>query len=139
MTQAEGKAFYGRIKAIDAVIEAKAMAANALRLSLLPSGLRYDSDKVQTSPSDQLLSGYVRISDKLERLEAEMRQLMIERADAVAAIDAALERLEDKRESLAIMAYYVKREKVKDIARRMSYSEDMIYLLIRRGIENTQL
>lgn len=139
MTQAEGKAFYGRIKAIDAAIEAKAMAANALRLSLLPSGLRYDSDKVQTSPSDQLLSGYVRISDKLERLEADIRQLMIERAEAVAAIDAALERLEDKRESLAIMAYYVKREKVKDIARRMSYSEDMIYLLIRRGIENTQL
>lgn len=64
-----------RIKQIESQIR-------ALEFSLLPSGIRYDQDKVQTSPEDQTSKVVTQI-DRLERQADEMRQKIPQQVDAI--------------------------------------------------------
>ena len=47
-----------------------------LRLSLLPSGIRYDLDKVQTSPTDRMLEMVAKLTDMQER-ETDQKEALI--------------------------------------------------------------
>lgn len=62
--------FFKRVRDERADIETLQLRIKELQLSLLPSGIRYDTDKVQTSPTDQML----RVAAEVDALERQMQQ-----------------------------------------------------------------
>ena len=61
--------FFKTVRNERADIETLQLRIKELQLSLLPRGIRYDSDKVQTSPSDQMLE----VAAKVDALERKMQ------------------------------------------------------------------
>lgn len=76
--------FFKRVRAERADIETLQLRIKELQLSLLPRGFRYDTDRVQTSPSDQMLE----VAAKLDGLERKMqKQLRRLNEDMVRAME----------------------------------------------------
>ena len=73
-----------------------------LRYSLLPSGIRYDKDKVQTSPEDSTLNTFA----QLDEIEGELRQIVVKLYSARVAITNKALILPPK-ERQVILRYYV--------------------------------
>ena len=73
-----------------------------LRFSLLPSGITYDKEKVQTSPEDTTLNTFARIDE----LEGELRQIVVKLYSARVAITNKALILPPK-ERQVILRYYV--------------------------------
>lgn len=80
-----------RVRAERAEALSVQMQIDELRSSLLPSGIRYDTDKVQTSPADQMLEIAARV-DELQRKNAthlaRLTEDLIQAVDIVQKIDA---------------------------------------------------
>ena len=57
MEYREGRAYLSQVRTIESLIRQKLLLAEALRASLMPRAIQYDTDKVQTSPADQ--SGFM--------------------------------------------------------------------------------
>lgn len=100
-----------------------------LESCLLPAAIRYDKDKVMTSPEDQMS----KIVAEVNELEKEMNELQVKRSKQIKRIDKALSRLESEEERTAITMRYLNRTAVRDIADSMGYSEPTIYKLMRNG------
>ena len=76
--------FFKRVRAERADIETLQLRIKELQLSLLPRGFRYGTDRVQTSPSDQMLE----VAAKLDGLERKMqKQLRRLNEDMVRAME----------------------------------------------------
>lgn len=101
--------------------------------SLLPSGIRYDTLKVQTSPDDQMARVMAEV-DEYERQIREHLQKLIERQNIAFAHIGALER-SDFRQVLTL--YYLTGERLTwhQVADKMDLSEQRIYQLHNEAIE----
>ncbi|MBQ1294661.1 MAG: hypothetical protein IIY21_11520 [Clostridiales bacterium] len=97
------------------------------RYSLLPSGIRYDVDKVQTSPDDPMMRVYAEI-DKLERKIKEHLERLTTRYNIAMSNILLLDKSEH-RQVLAL--YYLGQERLTwaMVAEKMAYSEQHIYEL----------
>ena len=73
-----------------------------LRFSLLPSGITYDKEKVQTSPEDSTLNTFA----QLDEIEGELRQIVVKLYSARVAITNKALILPPK-ERQVILRYYV--------------------------------
>ena len=73
-----------------------------LRYSLLPSGITYDKEKVQTSPENLTLNTFAR----LDEIEGELRQIVVKLYSARVAITNKALILPPK-ERQVILRYYV--------------------------------
>ena len=73
-----------------------------LRYSLLPSGITYDKEKVQTSPEDSTLNTFA----QLDEIEGELRQIVVKLYSARVAITNKALILPPK-ERQVILRYYV--------------------------------
>jgi len=102
------------------------------RYSLLPSGIRYDVDKVQTSPDDPMMRVYAEI-DKLERKIKEHLERLTTRYNIAMSNILLLDKSE-YRQVLAL--YYLGQERLtwEMVAERMSFSEQRIYQLHNEAI-----
>lgn len=130
MNKEEGRAFLGEVRRIDSRIRRMKMQAETLRASLLPSGIRYDLDKVQTSAMDTLPD----IMARIDELEGEIIRLYIERAEAVLRIEAGIDSVEDPELREILTAFYSKGERARVIAKRMHYSRSGLYKMIDKAI-----
>ena len=75
--------FFKRIRNERSDVETLQLRIKELQLSLLPSGIRYDTDKVQTSPTDKMIE----VAAKVDALERQMqKKLTALNADMVRAI-----------------------------------------------------
>lgn len=124
-------AFMWRPVQLDREIRRKCLRVDELRMSLLPVGITYDGDRVQTSPGDRMA---VIMSEILE-LETQIRTLQENRATAILEIGAALDRLGDPAEACVLEYYYIGGMPVHTIADEMGYSVSHIYRLKRQGIQ----
>lgn len=104
--------------------------------SLLPSGIRYDTLKVQTSPDDQMARVMAEV-DEYERQIREHLQKLIERQNIAFAHIGALER-SDFRQVLTL--YYLTGERLTwhQVADKMDLSEQRIYQLHNEAIEELE-
>lgn len=100
-----------------------------LESCLLPAAIRYDKDKVQTSPSDQMSE----IVSRVIELEKEMQELQYNKSVQISKIDKAISQLESVEERTALSMRYINRVSVSDIAEAMGYSEKRIYQFMDRG------
>ena len=104
--------------------------------SLLPSGIRYDTLKVQTSPDDQMARVMAEV-DEYERQIREHLQKLIERQNTAFTHIGALER-SDFRQVLTL--YYLTGERLTwhQVADKMDLSEQRIYQLHNEAIEELE-
>ena len=91
MTLDETYDFLMQIRRKEIIIRRKETQRDELRACLLPGAIRYDRDRVQSTPTDKMADVIVRV-DELDR---EIEQLRREKASLVIEISDAIETLED--------------------------------------------
>lgn len=103
----------------------------ALRYTLMPSAIRYDMDKVQTSPIDALPDRMAQISELEDNL-MEMNQIyQIEINDIIKACNE----MGKEPEKTILMMQYVGGLSVIPIAGRLNYSVSYTYKLRSNGYD----
>lgn len=116
--------FFERIRNERADIETLQMRIKALQLSLLPSGIRYDTDRVQTSPTDKM----VEVASQVDALERKMKaKLTALNADMVKGI-SIVQAMPTPQYRQLITLYYLTSTKTSwdDVAAIMGYSTDHV-------------
>ena len=89
-----------------------------LESCLLPQGIRYDRDKVQTSPEDQLS----KVAARILELEKVRDQMIRERALLILEVQDSIDTLDSEPERLVLEAYFLSRMSMVSIAEMMHYS-----------------
>ena len=102
-----------------------------LRLSMYPSAIRYDRDKVQSSPSDPM----PRYAEKVDELQTQIKKLQLEYLEARDAITNVALTLNYKEQEV-IMLRYVARCSWRMIAFELNCTEDWVFKLHRKAVKN---
>ena len=102
-----------------------------LKSCLLPAAIRYDKDKVQTSPDDQMS----KIIAELQVLESKMAGVQQAKALRIEEIDKAINNLKSDEERTALTMRFINRIPVSEIALAMGYAEPTIYKFMNQGGE----
>lgn len=100
-----------------------------LRYSLLPSGIRYDKDKIQTSPMDQMLEALSEI-DHYERERLKVVKTLIDIRSIIARKLIIL----PQKEYFVLNEYYLRLRSIKNIADDMECSVQYVYRLRNNGL-----
>lgn len=103
-----------------------------LESCLLPAAIRYDRDKVQTSPDDSMSKTVAEVME----LEDRMKELQYLRAERIKDIDRAINSLSSDEERTVLSMRFINRVPVSDIAESMGYAEPTIYKFLKRGGEH---
>lgn len=104
----------------------------ALKLSTLPSAIRYDKDKIQSSPQnyqEKALADAVDLEYEIEEEIASMDELKIN-------VYNVINSLEDEEEQKLLLFYYYDVLSWQDVAAKMHRSESSIYDLRLIALEN---
>lgn len=105
-------------------------------LALLPSGIRYDRDKVQASPDDPMM----RLAVKLDRYEAELRKhqaaLLAKRTKAFRMVS----QLTDSTQRQVLELYFLggRRIRMWEVAKIIGYSEQSTYRIYKDALRNLE-
>lgn len=115
--------FFKTVRAERADIETLQLRIKELQMSLLPRGIRYDTDKVQTSPSDQMLE----VAAKLDALERKMQTKLVKlNNDMVKAMTIVQAMPTPEYRQLLTLRYLTGRMSWDQIAEVMGYSVDHV-------------
>lgn len=102
---------------------------DGVRLSVLPSGISYDRDNIQTSPVDPMPIYLEQVEALLEKLQ----KIKQERADAISDVIDLADDLDDN-EGTIIVLRFISEKSFPDIASDMHRSDRQIYRDYRRAI-----
>lgn len=102
-----------------------------LESCLLPAGIRYDKDRVQTSPDDTIS----KIVAEINGLERRISELQIKRAQRIEKIYDVLRDLPQDEWRTALTMRFINRKPVTEIADQMGYAEPTIYKFMNQGAE----
>jgi DNA-directed RNA polymerase specialized sigma24 family protein len=102
-----------------------------LETCLLPSGIRYDRDKIQTTPDDQMS----KLVSEIVELEKEMARVQVCKSNQITKIEEAVNSLESVEQRTALTMRYINRIPVTKIADEMGYAEPTIYKFMNQGGE----
>ena len=100
-----------------------------LRYCLLPSGIRYDKDKVQTSPMDQMLE----VLSEIDRYERERLKIVKALIDIRSIIARKIIVLPEK-EYYVLSQYYLHLRTIKEISEDLQITERHAFRLKNNGI-----
>ena len=122
--------FLMQIRRKEIIIRRKETQRDELRACLLPGAVRYDHDKVQSTPTDKMSDVMARV-DELDR---EIEQLRREKATLVIEISDAIEKLEDDNEKTVLTEFYIARAPMTQAADAINYSVRRAYDFRKRGV-----
>ena len=115
--------FFKTVRNERADIETLQLRIKELQLSLLPRGIRYDRDKVQTSPSDQMLE----VASKVDALERKMQAKLVKlNQDMVRAMEIVQSMPTPEYRQLLTLRYLTGHMSWEEIAEVMGYSVDHV-------------
>ena len=132
MTIKETYDYLLQIRRLDGKIRLAIQQYEALKSQLLPSGIRSDLDKIQTTPEDRF-SELEAITIDLEKNIKELRQ---QKQKAIVEVTRTIYRLKDDEAETVLLMYYVGRKPIEDIADAMNYSVRSVYYIKRRAIHS---
>lgn len=132
MTIKEAYDFLYSVQHIERQIEICKTRQEALRMCLLPQGIRYDLDKIQTTPTDRISDIEADIAD----LSAEIARLTDEKYEQIKRISVAISALDDDVEQVVLNAYYIGRMPMKKVADTVHYSLRGAYKIKKRGVQH---
>ena len=121
-----------QIKILESKIQNAIIQVETLRSCLLPSGIRYDLDKVQTSPADQMSGIESRVID----LEHDIKQMEHQKNRLIVQITNAIYCLQNDDEKTVLLAYYIGRKRIEDIADEIPVSVRTAYYIKRKAISH---
>ena len=101
----------------------------ALRLSLLPCGIRYDRDKVQNSPSDQMIETMAKIDD-VERELMEVGEELTTWQTDIGKMTLIL----PPKERYVLRQFYLSGRTAQDISEAMKITRRHVFRLKNNGI-----
>ena len=102
-----------------------------LESCLLPAAIRYDKDKVQSSPEDPMS----KVVAEIMELEKDMKIIQLRKSQRIAEIDKEISLLASDEQRTALTMRYINRIPVTEIAEAMGYAEPTIYKLMNQGGE----
>ena len=114
--------------------EGQESIVDELRHSLDPQAIRYDRDKVQTSPEDPVAKLMVRLDEKLNRIE----QLRVERSRKMLDIDCVLDQLEDDNERTVLTHWYLLGESEETVSGAVPCSARKMYMIKSEGLQHVE-
>ena len=103
-----------------------------LRSCLLPGAIRYDKDRVQSSPSDQLSDTMA----KIDEMERQVEDLKAERSALIIRVNNMIEKLDNDIERAVLTEWYINRTKPSRIASNIGYSERRMYHYKKEGVKH---
>ena len=118
----EAKDFFRQIRKEQAEVEHLQSLIAKTRLSLLPKGIRYDTDRVQTSPGDPMTETAAIIADYNRQLNESLAKL-VERKIRAEQLIMSLDNT-DERDILRL--YYMETQEVSDSSERALYSWEQV-------------
>mgnify|MGYP001072532071 CR=1 FL=1 len=133
MTLDETYDFLMQIRRKGIIIRRKETQRDELRACLLPGAtgaIRYDRDRVQSTPTDKMADVIARV-DELDR---EIEQLRREKATLVIEISDAIEKLEDDNEKTVLTKFYIARAPMTEVADAINYSVRRAYHFRKMGV-----
>ena len=132
MTLTETYDYLLRVRKMEFAIWKLVLQHEELQSCLLPAAIRYDKDKVQSSPEDKLTDVAAAVLD----IESKIRQLHHQKARIILEINAAIDSMPEEydKEAAIITAYYVKRMTMEEVAYKLGYSLQHTYRLRKRGV-----
>ena len=125
------------VRAERADIETLQLRIKELELSLLPRGIRYDRDKIQTSPSDQMIE----VASKIDELERKMQSKLVKlNQDMVKAVTIVQAMPTPEYRQLITLRYLTgSRTSWEQIAEIMGYSVEHVRgYLHKRSLEEAR-
>ena len=108
----------------------KDLRRQELRSCLLPAGIAYDKDRVQTSPEDSM----ARVMAEVDELDGQIDALQRARALEILRISRVIDQMDDPREATVLDAYYLGRKSMQEIAEHLHYSTRHVYRLRDDGV-----
>lgn len=131
----EGYRWLSRPRALDSKIRRLESKIEELRTCLEPNAIRYDVDRVNTSPDDMTSKIFAEI-DEAERMCHELR---LQKAAVIFEINKAIESLSNDSVKDVLNGFYIAKKKMPDIARELNYELSWCYRLRRVGIEELKV
>lgn len=104
------------------------------RLMMLPSAIRYDKDKVLSSPSDPM----IKFAEKLDELEKQKENLIQKYIISRQRMIDLIEMLTEDNQKDIIQARYMKNLRFYQIADEIGYSEAQTYRIYADAIEQLE-
>lgn len=125
-----------RPRRIQSVLIGLQSEREGLQLSMLPEAIRYDRDKVMTSPSDPMTEYAARL-DEIDRKLADLQESYLRAQDYVVAITDKLIEQNEKdgpEQAMAIKLRFLSGMSFSDIARAMHVSDSTMFRRYRQGL-----
>lgn len=122
--------FLMQIRRKEIIIRRKETQRDELRACLLPGAVRYDRDKVQSTPTDKMSD----VMTRVDELDREIEQFRREKATLVIEISDAIEKLEDDNEKTVLTEFYIARAPMTQAADAINYSVRRAYDFRKRGV-----
>lgn len=119
------------VRVIDLQILRLLSKKKMLESCLYPSGIRYDIDKVQGSPENQL----EKLTSEIFEVERKIRDLYSSKLDKAAEIEALIKEVESEEFRTILMLRYIGHMSINKIAESMSYSPDWVYKKHRKAVD----
>ena len=114
---------------IDQLITKLQWQRDQLESLVLPNGVRYDSDPVQSSPSDRMAEILAEVAD----IDVRIEQLKHQRMENEISTLEVITMLDDDKDRKVLTEYYVNKKSIKQISESMHYSVQHIYRIFRRA------
>lgn len=117
-----------------AKIRSKQAQIDDLRMMMLPGAIRYDRDKVQTSPEDPMLKYVARLNE----LEIELHSLQDKYLGEQKSISETIEKLSDPNEQDVLIRRYINGMYFERIAESIPVSISTVYRWHRVGLNHLE-
>lgn len=121
-----------KVKSLKCELDKIKTRIEELRMNLLPSAIRYDSDKVQTSPKDTMLE----VEAEIDELDRQYQKVYNELRKAITDVETLIAKVDDINQKLVLRRRYIKCMKFSAIAKDMQYSEEWVYKNHQKAIEH---
>jgi len=119
------------VRVIDLRIQRLLSKKEMLESCLLPSGIRYDLDKVQGSYQNQM----EKLTGEISAVEQELREMFSAKRAKAAEIELLIDQVSSDECKTILYMRFLSNKRIKDIAGSMSYSNDWVYKKMRKGVD----
>lgn len=121
---------------IDNEIKEINLQIDKLRSMFLPEAIRYDKDKIQTSPSNDLLSDTI---DKIMELENSKSKLATDYIKAMESVCWLINRLTDGQARLVLKHRYIDNISWTEVSTKMQYSKEWCFKKHKEAVDKLDL
>lgn len=119
------------VRRIDRRIWIAQLERDNIQSCLLPSAITYDKDIVQSSPKDKMLD----IAGRVIELEKKVERLKREKAGLIIRTHEEISLLQDEDQREILIAFFIGRQPMREIAANMDRSISGVYTIRRKGIQ----